>query len=357
MVKLDLYDAVVSEEDRIKYEKEGLNCISVFTFKNFLNKNKNEELFFNISTLGGDLGAGLTIHDLIKAHPKKTVANIIGLTASAGTVIAMGCDEITISENALFLVHNGWKGPITGNVYDFQKAASDLMKMDTVMENIYHDRTHLGIIKIRQLMKASDWLSATEAKKYGFVDQIISSDTKIAASALIAGAKDKITDLLLTKLEEKMAIFGGKGKETLNVLALKNGKNLLIKAEDVKKDVEVAPLAGMTLEDGEYELADGRKIIITGGIITEVVEESAETEASTAEIIAAVSAVVVTEVAKVKAEMETAFNAKLAGISSNHKPPKGGEHKGGNASAGNVHVNIGKITKGIHDKIKEAREV
>jgi len=343
MVKFELFDTV------------GEN-ITVESVKTFLNSNKNEDVEFDISSLGGDLATGLTIHDLIKTHPKKTIANIIGLTASAGTVIAIACDEVHISDNALFLIHNGWK-EVTGNVYDFQKAASDLLKMDAIMIKIYREKTGLDDNKIKDLMKASDWLSPTEAEQYGFVDRVINSGIKIAASIMIAGAKNKINDLLLTKLEQKMKLpWKNTDASVMNVLALKGEKSLLINAEEVATGVEVAPIGAMTLEDGEYELADGRKILVAGGVITEVVEiEAAEKpEENTEAIIAAVSDVVAEAIAAVEAK----FDAKLASIKSSHTPPKGTKITAPSAKVETTDVisKVNAVADGIRQKLVESRK-
>ena len=346
MVKLELYDTV------------GEN-ITVDTVRTFLNANKTEEIEFDISSLGGDLATGLTIYDLIKAHPQKTKANIIGLTASAGTVIAMGCDEIEISDNALFLIHNGWK-EVTGNIYDFQKAVADMAKMDAIMVKIYREKTGLADEKINDLMKASDWLSPAEAEQYGFVDRVLNSGVKIAANIMLAGAKNKINDLLLIKLEQKMNLFGKEKAKTpsvMNVLALTDNRQLVMNAEEVGTGVEVAPLGAMTLEDGEYELADGRKIMVAGGVITEVMEETpAEPEAAkTEEVVAAVSEVVAEAIKTVKAEMQAEFKAELAKISSKHTPPKG---KGVETPKAKVDVvsNVEAIAAGIRKNIVESRK-
>ncbi|KKU30857.1 MAG: Clp protease [Candidatus Uhrbacteria bacterium GW2011_GWF2_46_218] len=325
--------------------------------RSFLNANKSEPVQFDISTLGGDLATAISIHSLIRSHPQHTTANIVGLTASAGTVISVACDERSISDNALFLVHNGWKEQ-TGNVFDMQKAASDLMKTDALMVKIYRESTGLEDQKIKDLMKASDWLSPVEALEYGFVDRIVSSGTKIAASVLLETAQGKVSDLLITKLKEKMNIFSkdkGKKLDVMNVLALKDGKSVLINASEPATGVEVAPLGAMTLEDGTYELADGRKISVAGGVITEVAEKAAEpapaANAEVAAIVAAVAPLVTAAVDAVRAE----FTEALGKISSTHKPVKG-TVTAGKAEVPDPHSKVKEVTDGIFKAINESRK-
>jgi len=315
MVKFELFNEVGDEE-------KGITVDGVRTF---LNANKSEDITFQISTMGGDLAQAITIFSLIKSHPGKTIAEIIGLTASAGTVIAMACDEVVMSDNALFLVHNGWSST-TGNVYDFQKAASDLMKNDAIMVKMYREKTGLKDDEIKGIMKASDWLSPQEALNYGFIDRIETSGIKIAASVMISEARAaKINEQLLIKLSEKMKNPFIKAKATadvMNVLALKDGNNLLISAEEAATGVEVAPLGAMTLEDGEYELADGRKIVVAGGVITEVVELSAEPDTAEPDaLVNTVAEMLVQSEASVMAKVEALLKP-LQAIASTHKPAK-----------------------------------
>lgn len=345
MVNFELFNDVGAEDG-----------ITVDGVRSFLNANKKEDIQFDISTLGGDLATALTIYDLIKAHPGQTKANIIGLTASAGTVIAMACDYVEISPNSLFLIHNGWR-EVTGNVYDLQKAASDLMRTDAIMIRIYKEKTGLDENKIKDLMKASDWLTPTEAFELGFVNQVGKSELKIAASVMLTVAKGKINEQLLIKLEKKMKLFGKKSGEkadVVNILALKDGKQLLINAEAAGTGVEVAPLGAVGLEDGEYELMDGRTIIVTGGVITEVKEAEIVDETDEG-VVAAITEVVTSAIAKVKAEIQEEFKAELAKISSTHKPPKGTISTGGKAKV-DVISNVNEVANGIRKKIEESRK-
>jgi ATP-dependent protease ClpP protease subunit len=346
MQTLELYNEVGSQ-------------ITVDQVRSFLNANKGQPVTFDISTLGGDLATGITIHDLIKSHSGKTTANIVGLTASAGTVIAIACDEVVMSDNALFLIHNGWR-EMTGNVYDFQKAAADLMKTDAIMVKMYREKTGLADQKLKDLMKASDWLSPIEALDFGFIDRVSSSGIKIAASVLITEAQGKINTELLTKLQDKMKIFGkDKAKaDVFNVLALKDGKgSLLINADVAATGVEVAPLGAMTLEDGEYQLADGRKIVVVGDFITEVQDVQApapDASADTDSIVAAVLAAVQPLQAEV-AEIKTA----MAAIKSTHIPAKGvGPANPGQAYIKTLDVasKIDEVTAKIREGIENSRK-
>jgi len=135
-----------------------------------------------ISSLGGDAFEGLAIHDLLKSSKKKVTAEIIGATASAATIIAMGADKVKISENALFLVHNAWT-IAQGNADDLKKQAENLETVDNRMAAIYVAKTGKSEEEVRSLMKEDKWIDSNEAKEFGFVDEI-TEPVKIAASVI-----------------------------------------------------------------------------------------------------------------------------------------------------------------------------
>jgi ATP-dependent Clp protease, protease subunit len=119
-----------------------------------------DDLHVNISSLGGDLIEALAIYDMFKSHKGKVTTNIIGATASAGTVIALGGDSISISENSLFLGHKA------------STMANDLDKFDSRLIAIYKKKTGKTKAEIENWLKEDKWITAEEAKSFGLVDEI-----------------------------------------------------------------------------------------------------------------------------------------------------------------------------------------
>ena len=236
-----------------------------------LQEANGDDVTFYIASLGGSLSEGSTIYGLIKKYKGSTKGVIIGNTASAGTIAILGCNTVEANQNAPFLIHNS-SDPVGGNAVELRSKANQLEKHDKIMLSIYRDKTGLPDAKIVELMAREDWLMPDEAQEYGFIDTVI--ETKYKAVAYFGSP---LSQELLIKLNTKMKLFS-KNKEVTatGVLALKDGKQLLINAEAAAKGVEVQPIgAASTLDDGEYELADGRKIVVAGGIIKEVQEVAA----------------------------------------------------------------------------------
>jgi len=146
--------------------------------KNGIGSDEVTNIELEINSLGGDLIEALAIYDSLKTSNARVKAKIIGSTASAGTVIAMGADEIEISENSNFLIHRAstFAG---GNVDDMERAADELAMWDEKLLNIYQKRTGKRKSQISDLMKQDKWLTATEAINWGFADRKIKEQKPI----------------------------------------------------------------------------------------------------------------------------------------------------------------------------------
>lgn len=159
------------------------------------------EIQLNINSLGGDVNHALSIHDVIKMHPAKVTAKITGMTASSGTIIAMAADEVEMSENAFFLIHNVWTG-VVGNQHDFREKADELAKIDDVLINLYAKKTGKSSEEVHDLMKQEDWITAEEAEEFGFIDNKFEP---VAMAASIEKINDsnlpKVPKAILSKIE------------------------------------------------------------------------------------------------------------------------------------------------------------
>jgi ATP-dependent Clp protease protease subunit len=62
----------------------------------------------NINSPGGDFFEGLAIYNLLRAHEAKVDVQIMGLAASAASIIAMAGDSVQIGKAASLMIHNAW---------------------------------------------------------------------------------------------------------------------------------------------------------------------------------------------------------------------------------------------------------
>lgn len=129
----------------------------------------------NINSPGGDMFEGLAIFNLLREHRGEVNVNVIGVAASAASVVAMAADNLRIGKSAFLMIHNTWT-TASGNRNQFNALAEKLLPFDKAMAAIYADRTGKSEADVLALMDAESWISGAEAVEGGFADSLLSDD-------------------------------------------------------------------------------------------------------------------------------------------------------------------------------------
>lgn len=165
------------------------------------------EIKVYINSIGGDVFAGQAIHSMLRRHPAKVTVYIDGLAASIASVVAMAGDVVYMPRNAMMMLHNPWSLAV-GNAEVFRKMAEDLDKIRESMVAAYQDKSGLDRDKIIELMDAETWLTAEEAVKLGFADEI--EEAKQVAASLAGGClviNGQMCDLRRFRNPPDLAVF------------------------------------------------------------------------------------------------------------------------------------------------------
>lgn len=125
----------------------------------------------NINSPGGDMFEGIAIYNLLREHKAKVTVNVMGLAASAASIIAMAGDTIRMGLGSFMMIHNAW-GMVIGNQTDFREAADLFTSFDAALADIYEARTGMKRAEIERLMNADTYMGPSEAVKNGFADEI-----------------------------------------------------------------------------------------------------------------------------------------------------------------------------------------
>ncbi len=152
-----------------------------------------------INSPGGDMFEGLAIYNLLRDHPAEVTVKVVGMAASAASIIAMAGDKIVMGAGSFMMIHNCW-GVVIGNQNDMRSAADTFSEFDAAMTEIYEARTGQPKKSIEKMMDAETWLRASEAIRLGFADETIDAKEPSAqgdASGELA-AKSRL-DLILAK--------------------------------------------------------------------------------------------------------------------------------------------------------------
>lgn len=129
----------------------------------------------NINSPGGDLFEGFAIYNLLRDHDGEVTVKVLGLAASAASVIAMAGDTIQVSRASFMMIHNTWVMAI-GNRNDLHETAEFLEPFDRAMADIYSSRTGIDTDDVTAMMDAETWMGGAEAIGKGFADEFLPSD-------------------------------------------------------------------------------------------------------------------------------------------------------------------------------------
>ena len=135
----------------------------------------------NINSPGGDMFEGLAIYNMLREHDGEVTVKIIGLAASAASIIAMAGDIVQIARAGFLMIHNSWVGAM-GNRHDLREYADTLEPFDRAMADIYAARTGESREKMSDMMDSETWLPGSDAIEQGFADELLESD-QVDASA------------------------------------------------------------------------------------------------------------------------------------------------------------------------------
>lgn len=140
-----------------------------------LRKADGAQIVVNINSPGGDFFDGLAIYTLLKEYEGDVTVNVIGMAASAASVVALAGDTINISKAAFFMIHNSWSIAI-GNRHDMQDVADMLGQFDQSMQTLYSDATGIDQKTMAKLMDSETWIMGVDAVEQGFATDLLGDD-------------------------------------------------------------------------------------------------------------------------------------------------------------------------------------
>lgn len=126
----------------------------------------------NVNSPGGDFFEGIGIYNLLRQHPARVTVDVVGLAASAASVIAMAGDTVRISDVGFLMLHNAWALAI-GNRHDLRQAANMLEPFDQAMAGLYAERSGAGEAEAVKWMDSETWFNARQAVDAGLADELL----------------------------------------------------------------------------------------------------------------------------------------------------------------------------------------
>lgn len=136
-----------------------------------------------INSPGGDMFEGLAIYNVLREHPQDVTIKVMGMAASAASIIAMAGDTVQIGAASFLMIHNCWVYA-AGNRNDMLEVADYLAPFDQAMADVYAQRSGQKVADCAKWMDAETYMSGSVAIDRGFADELLAADqTKVDEKA------------------------------------------------------------------------------------------------------------------------------------------------------------------------------
>lgn len=236
-----------------------------------------------INSGGGDVFTGSEIYSMLKSHKGHVTVKIVGVCASAASMIAMAGDTVEMSPTGLLMIHNamGWT---FGNTQEHEKQIKSLEEANDSIAKAYQNKTGLPLSEIRDLMKAETWFSCNKAIEYGFVDKemFVNSISQSMVASIVQHLPERYQyDFMENVIKKNQHLIKRDEEQKPKVTNLQYGQKLMLldpTGRTVKKKSEKSSTAQMVniAKNAErvaeaYLLSAKKKIIRT---VNEAISQS-----------------------------------------------------------------------------------
>lgn len=225
--KINIKGPIVGNSEVWIYEWFGIEATSPNSVSKVIDEANGEDIEVEINSGGGSVFAGSEIYTALKSYKGNVIVKIVGLAASAASVIAMAGNKVMMSPTAQMMIHNV-STYTSGDYRDMEHSAEVLKSANNTIANAYRLKTGKTQEELLKLMDNETWMTAQKAKELGFIDEIMfDEEQQLIANYGYSGLLppeviNKMRNMIKNPNDKNNSdIFMQKIKSQLNLLKLK----------------------------------------------------------------------------------------------------------------------------------------
>ena len=222
--KVNVKGPIVSSDESWIYDWFGIENTSPKSVNKAIEEANGDELEVEINSGGGSVFAGSEIYTALRSYQGNVTVKIVGLAASAASVIAMAGKKVVMSPTAQMMIHNV-SSRASGDYRDMEHTAEILKNANETIANSYRLKSGMSQEELLAMMDKETWMTADKAKEYGLIDEVMfENQIQLVASTGYSGLlPNEVINKMRNKLQNENAVKVAQAK--LNYLKLKGATN------------------------------------------------------------------------------------------------------------------------------------
>jgi len=139
----------------------------------------NKDINIYINTPGGAITAGLAIYDTMQFVKCDVATYCVGQAASLGALLlCAGTKKKRFGlPNSRIMIHQPWGG-VQGSAEDISIQTKEILRLRTKVNDILSAHTGKTVSKVQEDTDRDFFMSASEAKEYGIIDEVVGLEAK-----------------------------------------------------------------------------------------------------------------------------------------------------------------------------------
>ena len=198
-MRINVRGAIVPNNDKWVYDMLDMDATSPKDVVDAL-PSTNEDVEVIINSGGGDVFSGSEIYTALKSHNGNVNIKVVGVAASAASIIAMAGTHIEMSPTALMMIHNA-QTEAAGDNRTMARAQDMLTTVNQSATSAYALKTGKSQQELLDLMNDETWFNADTAIEHGFADSKMFEES---APKLVANAGQMLSNETIQKISTSM---------------------------------------------------------------------------------------------------------------------------------------------------------
>jgi len=134
----------------------------------------DREVTVYINSPGGDMFEGIAIYNRLREHSQKVTTKVLGMAASAASIIYLAGTERQVASSAFLMIHNCWTF-LSGNRHYLRDVSDDMEEFDAAMADLYAETSGQTVEDMAELMDDETFIRGKRALELGLATGLLAA--------------------------------------------------------------------------------------------------------------------------------------------------------------------------------------